>query len=50
MFLNILVRHRGSGAADDLEETFESALEDTMEMIVTSMCMPLRAVRPTQRR
>jgi AcrR family transcriptional regulator len=45
MFLNILVSHRGSGATGDLEETFENALEDTMEMIVTSICMPLRAIR-----
>lgn len=42
MFLNMLVTHRGSGATEDLEEQFEHALEDTMEMIVTSICMPLR--------
>jgi AcrR family transcriptional regulator len=41
MFLNILVRHHG---ADEMAfgETFEDALEDTMEQIVTVMCMPLR--------
>jgi AcrR family transcriptional regulator len=49
MFLNILVGHRGSGATGDLEETFENALEDTMEMIVTSICMPLRAIRVDKR-
>jgi AcrR family transcriptional regulator len=43
MFLNILVTHRGSGAPDDQVEPFERALEDTMEMIVTSICMPLRS-------
>jgi AcrR family transcriptional regulator len=42
MFLNILVSHRGAGVVEDLEEPFELALEDTMEMIVTSICMPLR--------
>ena len=45
MFLNILVSHRGTGVAEDLEESFDLALEDTMEMIVTSICMPLRAPR-----
>lgn len=45
MFLNMLVTHRGNGANDDLEERFEHALEDTMEMIVTSICMPLRTPR-----
>jgi AcrR family transcriptional regulator len=49
MFLNILVSHRGSGATDDLEETFENALEDTMEMIVTSICMPLRTSHADKR-
>lgn len=41
MFLNILARHHGS---DELVfgESFENALEDTMEQIVTVMCMPLR--------
>ena len=43
MFLNILVSHRGAGVTDDPEEPFDLALEDTMEMIVTSICMPLRA-------
>jgi AcrR family transcriptional regulator len=42
MFLNILVSHRGAGVAEDLEEPFDVALEDTMEMIVTSICMPFR--------
>jgi AcrR family transcriptional regulator len=45
MFLNMLVTHRGSGASDYMEERFEHALEDTMEMIVTSICMPLRTAR-----
>jgi len=45
MFLNILVSHRGAGVADDPEESFDLALEDTMEMIVTIICMPLRATR-----
>lgn len=41
MFLNILMRHHGT---DELAfgETFEDALEDTMEQIVAVMCMPLR--------
>lgn len=42
MFLNILASHRGSGGPGDLEEPFELALEDTMEMIVSGICMPLR--------
>jgi AcrR family transcriptional regulator len=41
MFLNILVRHHGSDE-DAFGETFNQALEDTMEQIVTVMCMPLR--------
>jgi AcrR family transcriptional regulator len=45
MFLNMLVTHRGTGAVDDMGERFEHALEDTMEMIVTSICMPLRTSR-----
>lgn len=45
MFLNILVNHRGPGAAGGSREPFDLALEDTMEMIVTSICMPLRVVR-----
>lgn len=45
MFLNMLVRHRGSGSTDDQEESFEHAVEDTMEMLVTSICMPLRTSR-----
>ena len=41
MFLNILVRHHGT---DEIAfgETFACALDDTMEQIVTVMCMPLR--------
>jgi len=42
MFLNILVNHRGPGAVGGSREPFDLALEDTMEMIVTSICMPLR--------
>ncbi|CAN5352715.1 hypothetical protein BH10PSE4_BH10PSE4_27200 [soil metagenome] len=42
MFLNILVSHRGPGRLADLDEPFELALEDTMEMIVAGICMPLR--------
>jgi AcrR family transcriptional regulator len=41
MFLNILVRHHGTDEAA-FGETFEDALEDTMEQIVAVMCMPLR--------
>jgi AcrR family transcriptional regulator len=41
MFLNILVRHHGTDEVA-FGETFEDALEDTMEQIVTVMCMPLR--------
>jgi len=41
MFLNILVRHHGTNEAA-FGESFSSALEDTMEQIVTVMCMPLR--------
>jgi AcrR family transcriptional regulator len=48
MFLNILVSHRGSGGPGDLEEPFELALEDTMEMIVSSICMPLRTAHLLQ--
>ena len=48
MFLNILVSHRGVGVADGPEEPFDLALEDTMEMIVTSICMPLRTTREAQ--
>lgn len=41
MFLNILVRHHGTDA-ELFGETFDQALEDTMEQIVAVMCMPLR--------
>jgi AcrR family transcriptional regulator len=42
MFLNILVRHHGVVSLDDNAESFGAALEDTMEQIVASLCMPLR--------
>ena len=45
MFLNMLVSHRSSDPADAQEENFEHAVEDTMEMLVTSICMPLRTSR-----
>jgi AcrR family transcriptional regulator len=45
MFLNILVRHHGTNE-DAFGESFSSALEDTMEQIVTVMCMPLRYPSP----
>lgn len=45
MFLNMLVSHRSSDPADAKEENFEHAVEDTMEMLVTSICMPLRTSR-----
>jgi AcrR family transcriptional regulator len=45
MFLNILVRHHGTDA-ELFGETFEDALEDTMEQIVAVMCMPLRLGAP----
>ncbi len=41
MFLNILMRHHGTDEAA-FGESFPDALEDTMEQIVGSMCMPLR--------
>jgi len=41
MFLNILARHHGTDEAS-FGESFQDALEDTMEQIVTVMCMPLR--------
>jgi AcrR family transcriptional regulator len=41
MFLNILVRHHGINETA-FGESFACALEDTMEQIVTVMCMPLR--------
>lgn len=41
MFLNLLVRH-GRSEAERTPEPFESALADTMEQIVTAMCLPLR--------
>jgi len=44
MFLNILVRHHGTDEAA-FGESFACALEDTMEQIVTVMCMPLRLAR-----
>ena len=42
MFLNILVRHHGLVSLDESAESFGAALEDTMEQIVASLCMPLR--------
>lgn len=45
MFLNILVRHHGTDS-EIYGETFEQALEDTMEQIVSVMCMPLRLTPP----
>lgn len=45
MFLNILVRHHGTNG-ELFGETFEEALEDTMEQIVAVMCMPLRLGAP----
>lgn len=41
MFLNILMRHHGTDEVA-FGESFPDALEDTMEQIVGSMCMPLR--------
>jgi AcrR family transcriptional regulator len=42
MFLNILVRHHGLVRGNKNGESFGAALEDTMEQIVVSICMPLR--------
>lgn len=44
MFLNLLVRHSRM-EAHEFPETFEHALEDTMEQIEMAMCMPLRLPR-----
>jgi AcrR family transcriptional regulator len=41
MFLNLLVRHSRM-EAHEFPESFEHALDDTMEQIVTAMCLPLR--------
>jgi len=41
MFLNLLVRHVRM-EAHEFPETFDHALEDTMEQIVMAMCLPLR--------
>ena len=41
MFLNLLVRHSRM-ETHEFPETFEHALEDTMEQIVMAMCLPLR--------
>lgn len=41
MFLNLLVRHARM-EAHAFPETFDHALEDTMEQIVMAMCLPLR--------
>lgn len=40
MFLYLLVRHNGQGGGH--QESFDSALADTMEQIVTAMCLPFR--------
>ena len=47
MFLNLLVRQ---GRLDEHEfpETFDSALEDTMEQIVMAMCLPFRLTASTR--
>ncbi len=42
MFLNILVRHHGVVSLDENVESFNVALEDTMEQIVASLSMPMR--------
>lgn len=47
MFLNILMRHHGTDEAA-FGESFPDALEDTMEQIVGSMCMPLRLASSRQ--
>lgn len=49
MFLNILVSHGRNGGVCGPEESFELALEDTMEMIVSSICMPLGAAYQSNR-
>jgi AcrR family transcriptional regulator len=51
MFLNLLVRH-GRGGGQLTPEPFEHALADTMEQIVTAMCLPLRlgAAEPIERK
>lgn len=41
MFLNLLVRHSRM-ETHEFTETFDHALEDTMEQIVMAMCLPLR--------
>ncbi|MDB5972823.1 MAG: regulatory protein TetR [Hydrocarboniphaga sp.] len=41
MFLNVLARHHDADGKV-FGESFEQALEDTMEQIVIVMCMPLR--------
>jgi AcrR family transcriptional regulator len=41
MFLNLLVRHSRM-ESHEFPETFDHALEDTMEQIVMAMCLPLR--------
>jgi AcrR family transcriptional regulator len=45
MFLNILVSHHKNDELNVPEESFALALEDTMEMIVAGICMPLRATQ-----
>lgn len=41
MFLNLLV-HKGRFDSRETTEGFDAALADTMEQIVTAMCLPLR--------
>jgi AcrR family transcriptional regulator len=48
MFLNILVRHNESAPDGENVESFGAALEDTMEQIVASICMPMRLAPPPQ--
>lgn len=42
MFLAILARHRTFESIGPGEETFDEALEDTIEQIVSCVCAPLR--------
>jgi AcrR family transcriptional regulator len=45
MFLAILVRHQTFESRAPGEETFEAALDDTIEQIVNAVCAPLRLNR-----
>jgi hypothetical protein len=42
MFLAILARHEAFEAREPGEESFEAALDDTIEQIVSCVCAPLR--------